>query len=46
MLLTANLKMFHWNERLNWWLPGCTYKINSWGNPDIITQDIANLFPC
>ena len=21
--LTAYLKMFHWNEMLTWWLPGC-----------------------
>ena len=23
ILLTANLKLFHWNEMLNWWLPDC-----------------------
>ena len=21
--MTAYLKMFHWNEMLTWWLPGC-----------------------
>ena len=23
ILLTVYLQMFHWNEMLTWWLPGC-----------------------
>ena len=25
ILLTSYLEMFHLNEMLNWWLPGCIY---------------------
>ena len=25
ILLTSYLEIFHWNEMLNWWLPGCIY---------------------
>ena len=33
ILLAAYLKMFHWNEMLIWWLPGCNYRlVLSWKN--------------
>ena len=41
ILLTVYLKMFHWNEMLTWWLPGCNFNWKSMCKQNIPSSDCS-----